>query len=67
MTCHAYIQQYRVVIYRWKALELSFSAELDAFAYLPCTFSRRPCPPLIFFNAIALIYDEGQYKQGMDH
>ncbi len=30
------------VIYRWKALDLSFSMNMDQFAYLSCSFSRRP-------------------------
>ena len=34
---------YRVVIYRWKVLELSFSMDKEPFAYLTYNFSRRPC------------------------
>ncbi len=33
---------YENVIYRWKALDLSFAMKTKAFAYLWCNFSRHP-------------------------
>ncbi len=41
---HAYIEQHRGVIYRWKSLDLYFSTQLMQFAYLQCNSSRRACP-----------------------
>ena len=40
---HAYIEQHRGVIYRWKPLDLYFSTKIWQFAYLLCTFSGRAC------------------------
>ncbi len=40
---HAYIEQYRSVIYRWKGLREHFSLEKCRFAYLSNTFCGRAC------------------------
>ncbi len=58
---HAYIEQHRRVIYRWKALDLYFSTKLLQIAYLQCTSSRRACYRLNYwFN-----WHQNSYKSNI--